>query len=82
MGTVMTDRIFIPPTTFPAEYVTRIGVKAVILTQAPNDQYVGYFLFSDGDIWIADWDSNGRSHPNKEESCNDLFSIPKDSPHA
>lgn len=73
----MTDRIFIPPTTYPTEYVTRVGGKAVILAQAPNGRYVGYLLFSDNTILSLDWDSKGRFSPDRKAITIDLFSPPK-----
>jgi hypothetical protein len=41
----MTDRKFTPPTTFPAEYVTGDGCKAVILGETPDKDhpYVGWY---------------------------------------
>ena len=73
----MTDRKFTPPTTFPAEYVTRDGKKAVIVARTPAEDYplIGWMEVENGKSFNAFWADNGVFYTDGRESGRDLFDI-------
>ena len=74
----MTERKFTPPTTFPAEYVTRDGDKAVIVGTMPNDAYpyLGYVM-EEKTAFETSWNNRGRAYEGSEKDIfsSDLFDI-------
>ena len=73
----MTERKFTPPTTFPADYVTRDGNKAVIVGPMPNDNYpyLGYVM--EGEVaYENSWTSHGKAYEWSDDIIHeDLFDI-------
>jgi len=73
----MTDRKLTPPTEFPAEYVTRDGVKAVILGRRPGiaSPYVGH-VYARDTCPVVTWHLDG-SYLFTGENRFDLHDLPK-----
>ena len=81
----MIERKFTPPTTFPAEYVTRHGRKAFIVSEIPDDDYpyLGYYIGDEGECWPDIWTKEGLivgEGCEPEERADDLFDIVQEPP--
>jgi hypothetical protein len=73
----MTERKFTPPTTFPAEYVTRDGKKAVIVARTPDERHplIGWVEGKKDNSFNCFWADNGGFHKDGREIARDLFDI-------
>jgi hypothetical protein len=73
----MTERKFTTPTTFPAEYVTRDGKKAVIVARTPDKSYpfIGWYEQRDNNNLNSFWTDGGAADTYWPDGLLDLFDI-------
>jgi hypothetical protein len=78
----MTDRKFTAPTTFPAEYVTTDGRKAVIYGRVTNSitPLIGYVTHGTQDAYAVAWSEKGTIYIH-EDGAFDLHDIPQKQVH-
>jgi hypothetical protein len=77
----MTDRKFTPPTTFPAEYVTIDGKKAVIVGETPDENYPYVGWYERAGITVnSTWMKHGAFYKADPSDC-DLHNTAKKHVH-